>query len=104
MGLMLQNPASVPCLLGVHEGVVVDNEASSSLMKSKSGRVGVWRGVAAADDESQLEPSEENDELIEEQVEKEAVAECVFDVYGIFWSANIFNKDSIGHEEKRGAG
>jgi hypothetical protein len=80
---------------------MVDNDASSSLMKSKSGRVGVCRGVAAADDESQLEPSEEKEELVEGQVEKEAAAEWLFDEYVMFWSKNIFFDDLRGQEKKR---
>jgi hypothetical protein len=79
---------------------MVENAASSSLTKLRSGRVGVCRGVAAADDESQLEASEEKEELVEGQVEKVAAAGWLFDEYVMFWSKNIFN-DLSSQEKKR---
>jgi hypothetical protein len=66
---MAQKPGSFEFLSGVHDGVAVYKDVSSSLRKSKPDRVGVCRGVSPADDESQLEDSGENDELLDGQVE-----------------------------------
>jgi hypothetical protein len=68
---MLQKPASTPILSGVHKREAEHRETSSSLTRSKFDRVGVCSGVSTVDDVSQLEPSGENDEVIDEPAEKD---------------------------------
>lgn len=90
---MLQNPVSTLFLSGVHDGVGVQRVASSSFTKSKFVLIGVCSGVSTVEDESQLEPSEENEELIEELDEKDDAPEWLLDPNRMFWSANIFIMD-----------
>jgi hypothetical protein len=59
----------------------------------------VCSGVSTVEDESQLEPSEENEELTEELEEKEDVAEWLFDPNCMFWSVNIFIMDWVEKSE-----
>ncbi len=64
--------------------------ASSSLTKSKLVRVGVCSGVSTVDDESQLDPSEENEEFIDELDEKGDTTVWVLRPNRMLWSTNIF--------------
>lgn len=69
MEFMLQHPMVGPLRSGVHDGVEVRIERSSSLT-SKFERVGVWTGVSTVEDESQSNPSGEKLELIDDPDEK----------------------------------
>ena len=88
--LIVHSPELTVCLPGVVEGVEVRKLASSSFTKSKLARTGVCSGESTVDDESQLDPSEENEEFIDELDEKGDAIEWLLSPNRMFWSTNIF--------------
>jgi hypothetical protein len=87
---MVHSPELTVCLSGVVEGVEVHMLVSSSLTKSKLARIGVCSGESTVDDESQLDPSEENEEFIDELDENGDATEWLLSPNRMFSSTNIF--------------